>query len=126
MAKPSGKLWSANPILTIIPVFNKLFVFLFLTTLLSNFFCTNISQTIIVIIPKIIPVSTLSILAISIASGIKSKQIIASIKPEAKAKIKLKNLLEVLLKQIPIIPPMVVPKVPKNNPINVVCNKLLK
>lgn len=101
-------------------------MFLFLTTLLSNFFCTNISQTIIVIIPKIIPVSTLSILAISIASGIKSKQIIASIKPEAKAKIKLKNLLEVFLKQIPIIPPMVVPKVPKNNPINVVCNKLLK
>ena len=79
-----------------------------------------------VIIPKIIPASTFIILAISIASGIKSKQIIASISPEAKAKIKLKNLLEVLLKQIPIIPPIVVPKVPKNNPINVVSKKLLK
>jgi len=38
-------------------------------------------------------------------------------------KIKLKNLFDVFLKHIPIIPPKVVPNVPKNKPINVVFNK---
>lgn len=33
---------------------------------------------------------------------------------------KLKNLLDVFLKNKPISPPIVVPKVPKNNPIKVV------
>lgn len=81
------------------------------------------SQIIITIIPNKIPAITLNILAISIASGIKSKQIIASINPDANAKMKLKNLFDVFLKLIPIIPPIVVPKVPKNRPINVVFNK---
>ena len=75
------------------------------------------------IIPKIIPDNTLNIFEISIASGIKSKQIMASISPDAKDKTKLRNLLDVLLNVIPIIPPIVVPNVPKNKPINVVFNK---
>jgi len=122
IANPSGKLWSAKPILTIIPVFNKLFLFFIFILFELNFLWTNISHTIIAIIPNIIPSNTFTILAICIASGIKSKHIIASINPDAKAKTKLKNLLEVLLKVIPIIPPIVVPNVPKNKPINVVFN----
>lgn len=117
IANPSGKLCSANPILTIIPVFNKLFV-LFL--LLLNFFSTNMSHISITIIPAIIPIITFIILAISIASGIRSKHTIASINPDANANIKLRNFFDVFLKQIPIIPPIVVPNVPKNNPISVV------
>jgi len=123
IAKPSGKLWRARPILTIIPVFNKLFLFIVFFGKELNFFCTNISQKIIAIIPIIIPNNTFIIFEISIASGIKSKHIMASISPDAKDKIKLKNLLDVLFKVIPIIPPIVVPNVPKNNPINVVFNK---
>ena len=44
----------------------------------------------------------------------------AIISPDANDKIKLKNFSDELLKAIPIIPPNVVPKVPKNKPINVV------
>lgn len=71
-------------------------------------------------IPNMIPINTFIILAICIASGIRSKQIIASIKPEANDNIKLKNLFDVLLNVTPIIPPIVVPNVPKNKPISVV------
>ena len=45
---------------------------------------------------------------------------------DAIAKIKLKNLFVVFLKLTPIIPPKVVPKVPKNKPIKVVFNKYSK
>ena len=50
------------------------------------------------------------------ASGIKSKHIIAVIKPDANDNMKLKNLFDVFLNVTPIIPPIVVPNVPKNNP----------
>ena len=120
IANPSGKLCNANPILTIIPVFSKL-LFSFCAFSL-NLFCTRLSQTIIVTTPNIIPKITFVILDISIASGIKSKQTIASINPEANANMKLKNLFDVFLKHTPIIPPIVVPNVPKNNPISVVFN----
>ena len=60
------------------------------------------------------------------ASGINSKHIIASIRPAANCKIKLKNRDEFVLSVTPIIPPIVVPKVPKNNPIKVVFNISLK
>lgn len=65
---------------------------------------------------------TVEIPEISNASGTKSKHTIEIISPDASDKIKLKNLWEVFLKVIPIIPPKVVPKVPKNNPNNVVFN----
>lgn len=78
------------------------------------------SQKNITIIPSIIPKKAIDKLVNPKASGSKSKQTIAIISPDANAKIKLKNLLEVFLNFIPIIPPMVVPKVPKNKPINVV------
>lgn len=61
-----------------------------------------------------------------IASGTKSKHTIAIISPDAKDKIKLKNLLDVFLNFIPNIPPSVVPNVPKNNPTNVVFNNSFK
>ena len=109
--------------LTMIPVFNKPLAAFFLIGFLLNLFCTRMSQIIIVRTPNIMPTNTFKMLAISIASGIKSKQIIASIKPEANARTKLKNLLEVFLKHTPIMPPIVVPKVPKNNPISVVLIK---
>jgi len=89
-----------------------------------NLFSTIISHKIINIIPRIMPHKTLKVLEISSASGISSKQTIAVINPEASDKIKLKNLFEHLLKVTPIIPPKVVPKVPKNNPSIVVLNKL--
>ena len=120
IARPSGKLWSAKPIPTAIPVFSKLLVVLALILLELNFFWTNISHIIITHIPKIIPIKTFIILDSSIASGIKSKQIIASIRPEANERIKLKNLLDVFLNNTPINPPIVVPNVPKNRPIRVV------
>ena len=60
------------------------------------------------------------------ASGNKSKHTIASIRPDANDKIKLKNFFEGFLNFTPIIPPIVVPKVPKNNPIKVVFNILPK
>ena len=76
----------------------------------------NKKQKIIAIIPKITPIITSNMLLISKASGIKSKHMTASISPDAKANIKLKNLFEFLLENIPIIPPIVVPIVPKNKP----------
>lgn len=105
---------------TIIPVFNKVSFLLsnFLVSL--NFFSTNKSQNIIIIIPTIIPIITFIILLIPNASGIKSKHITAIIKPDANAKIKLKNLLEFFFITTPMIPPKVVPNVPKNNPKSVV------
>ena len=123
IAKPSGKLCSANPIDTIIPVFNKLFFsnFLFLSLAL-NFFSTKQSHNIIQTIPKIIPIIALIVDDIFKASGIKSKLSIAVIRPDANDKIKLKNLLDGFLNLIPIIPPIVVPNVPKNNPTSVVLN----
>ena len=87
-----------------------------------NFFCTTISQNIITIIPIIIPIITFIILLIPSASGIKSKHIIDIISPDANAKIKLKNLLEFFFIITPIIPPSVVPNVPKNKPRMVVFN----
>lgn len=63
-------------------------------------------------IPMIHPV----ILANSNASGIKSKQIIAVIKPAANSKTKLKILFEFTFKQAPITPPNVVPNMPKIKP----------
>lgn len=88
-----------------------------------NFVCTMLSQNIITATPNIIPKVTFIIFDISIASGIKSKQTIASINPDANANMKLKNLFVVFLKHTPIIPPIVVPNVPKNNPISVVFSK---
>lgn len=82
-----------------------------------------LSQNIITATPNIIPKITFIIFDISIASGIKSKQTIASINPDANANMKLKNLFVVFLKHTPIIPPIVVPNVPKNNPISVVFSK---
>lgn len=151
IANPSGKLCIANPILTIIPVFNSLFfscknlssffnflfsILLFMISLfftlfiiiklstslplLLNFLSTSISHIIIITIPTIIPKITIGRLAISKASGINSKQIIAVIRPDANDNIKLKNLFEVLFNFTPIIPPRVVPNVPKNSPIKVV------
>lgn len=158
IAKPSGKLWSANPILTMMPVFNKvlllkwlffilmfllfsftcllefvvifLFIYISLTGLLlfflpawkelENFLSTNKSQPSIAIIPKKTPKNTVNKLVSPKASGNKSKQTMANIRPEAKAKIKLKNFCEGFLNLIPIMPPIVVPKVPKNKPIIVV------
>ena len=60
---------------------------------------------------------------ISNASGTKSKHTIEIIRPDANDKMKLKNLFDVFLKATPISPPMVVPNVPKNNPISVVFSK---
>ena len=124
IASPSGKLCIARPMLTIIPVFNRL-LFVYCLFVL-NFFSTSISHIIITITPTIIPINIFIIVLISNASGIKSKHIIAVIKPDANDNIKLKNLFEVFLNVTPIIPPIVVPNVPKNKPINVVFNKLLK
>ena len=75
-----------------------------------------------VTIPNIIPKNEVGRPESPNASGIKSKQTMAIMSPEAKDKIKLKNFFDGFLNVIPIIPPMVVPKVPKNNPINVVFN----
>ena len=58
------------------------------------------------------------------ASGIKSKHTIEIISPDANAKTKLKNFFDVFLKVTPIIPPIVVPNVPKKSPINVVFSRL--
>ena len=83
-------------------------------------FCIIKSQNIIVAIPNIMPKKTVGILVSSKASGSKSKHTIAIISPDANDKIKLKNFLDGLLNFIPIIPPIVVPNVPKDNPIKVV------
>ena len=63
------------------------------------------------------PNNTAKILDISNASGIKSKHIIAIIRPDANDNINPKNLFELFLILTPIIPPIVVPKVPKKVPI---------
>lgn len=63
--------------------------------------------------PIIVPIITLTILLIPNASGNKSKHITDIIRPDANANIKLKNLLECFLITTPIIPPNVVPNVPK-------------
>ena len=67
-----------------------------------NFLSTRISQIAIPTIPARIPSKTEEIPAISIASGIKSKQATAVIRPEASARMELRNRLLVFLKQIPI------------------------
>ena len=105
IANPSGKLCIARPIETIIPVFNKVLFELFILVLLLNFFSTNKSQKIIVIIPIIIPKITFANLLISKASGIKSKHITDIINPDANDNIKLKNLLECFFITTPNIPP---------------------
>jgi len=66
------------------------------------------------------PYKTLLILDISKASGISSKHTIAVIKPEAKDSMNPKNFFDFVFKNTPIIPPIVVPNVPKNNPNKVV------
>ena len=70
--------------------------------------------------PIKIPSTTIDKSDIASASGISSKHIIAVISPEANDNIKLKNLFDVLFNFTPIIPPKVVPNVPKNRPIKVV------
>ena len=120
IASPSGKVCIANPIPTIIPVFSKeLVAFFVVSFFLYNFF-TQLSQNTIAITPANTPIKMLERFDTSNASGIKSKQIIALIKPAANWSIKLKNLFDGSLKVTPIIPPMVVPNVPKNNPSKVV------
>ena len=115
----------ARPILTIIPVFNRLFLmFVFSEDVeKENFFSTKISHTIMAITPMMVPIITKAMPAISIASGNNSKQTMAVMSPDAKDKIKLKNFRDVFLKVTPMMPPIVVPKVPKNNPTKVVFNK---
>ena len=72
------------------------------------------------IIPTIIPITAVVASSTFKASGIKLKQTTANINPDANDSTKLKNLFEFFLHIIPIIPPNVVPIVPKNKPINVV------
>ena len=79
------------------------------------------SHITIIIIPTIMPKITVERLAIAKASGISSKHIIAVISPDANESTKLKNLFELLFSFTPISPPSVVPNVPKNKPIRVVC-----
>lgn len=124
IAKPSGKLCSAKPILTTIPVFNKVFFpFLNLVELL-NFLSTSMSHMIIIIIPNNMPKNAVGKFVRLNASGSKSKQTIASISPEANARMKLRNFFDGFLNFTPIIPPIVVPNVPKNSPTSVVFNIL--
>lgn len=52
----------------------------------------------------------------SSASGTRSKHTIAIIRPAANSNMKLRKRFEVFLKVTPIMPPTVVPNVPKNNP----------
>ena len=89
-----------------------------------NFLSTKTSKNIIVNRPNIIPIITLVKLLKFKASGIKSKHITDIIKPAAKDNVKLKSLLELFFNKQPIIPPTVVPIVPKNNPIKIVLNIL--
>ena len=90
IASPSGKLWSANPMLTIIPVFSRAFFWNFVFVL--NFLSTSKSQNIILAIPNNIPKKAAPKLVNPNASGNKSKHTIAIISPDANAKMKLKNL----------------------------------
>lgn len=119
MANPSGKLCKASPMLTMMPVFNNLFL---LIPSCLFFLCTNASQNIIQNAPSNTPQIVPVTLLISILSGIKSKQTIESISPDASDKIKLKNRLDVSLKDTPMMPPIIVPNVPKNKPTSVVFN----
>jgi len=116
----------AKPILIITPVLRRLLELRLNLELVLNFLSTSTSQKNIIRIPKTIPKKEIDKLLKEKASGSKSKHTIAIISPEAKAKIKLKNLLEGFLNLTPIIPPIVVPKVPKNKPINVVFKISLK
>ena len=97
--QPSGRLCSASPIPTAIPVFNKLLFFDF------SLFCTKISHITITIIPKVIPDIMTPNPDILRASGIKSKHTIDIIKPDANERMKLKNLFETFFNLRPIIPP---------------------
>lgn len=99
IASPSGRLCSASPIPTAMPVFSKLAFFVF------SLFCTIISHIIITKIPNITPVMTVLNSAIFSASGIRSKHTIDIINPDANDNIKLKVLFDVLLNFKPIIPP---------------------
>lgn len=74
------------------------------------------SQIIIVTMPNNIPSKHKFKLEFFNDSGIKSKHIMAVIKPEANCNTKLKNFLEVDLKIAPITPPNVVPIIPKIRP----------
>lgn len=125
IANPSGKLCSANPILVIIPVLSNSLLVSVLEFLILNFLSTAILQIIIHIIPKTIPITAFGIEDIFSASGIRSKLNIAVIRPDANDNMKLRILSDGFLNFIPIIPPMVVPNVPKNNPINVTFNNSL-
>lgn len=107
---PSGRLCSASPIPTAIPVFNKLFCFIL------SLFCTTISHAIIIIIPKITPIITTLNSDIFSASGIKSKHTIDIISPDANESIKLNTLLDVWLNFSPIIPPYSSSKCAKEKP----------
>ena len=78
------------------------------------------------IIPNITPSIVFNIGAIFSASGIKSKLTIAVISPDANDNMKLRNLFDGFLNFIPIIPPRVVPNVPKNRPSSVIFNKSFK
>jgi len=118
----SGKLCMANPIPTTIPVFNNEFIVPL--DFLLYLYLTKLSQKIITATPTRIAKIILKMLEISIALGINSKHIIEIINPAANSNIKLKNLFEVVLKLIPITPPIVVPIVPKNKLINVVFNNI--
>lgn len=79
-----------------------------------NFLSTITLQAIIHIIPKSIPITALGIDDIFSASDIRSKLNIAVIKPDTNDSIKLRNFFDGFLNFIPIIPPSVVPNVPKN------------
>ena len=125
IANPSGKLCKANPILVIIPVLSSSLLVSVLEFLILNFLSTAMLQIIIHMIPKMIPITAFGIEDIFSASGIRSKLNIAVINPDANDSIKLKNLFDGFLNFIPIIPPIVVPNVPKNNPINVTFNNSL-
>lgn len=80
------------------------------------------SQSIIIATPNNIPAIVVCTFDISIASGIRLKHTIDNIRPDANDSMKLINLFEFCFDIIPISPPIVVPTVPKNNPINDVCN----
>ena len=114
IASPSGKLCSARPIPTMIPVFRSEFVFPALFWL--NLFFTPLSHAIIIITPSIMPLNVTTRFESSSASGTRSKHTIAIIRPAANSNMKLRKRFEVFLKVTPIMPPTVVPNVPKNNP----------
>jgi len=75
-------------------------------------------------IPKKIPSKSNGILEYDVASGIKSKEITDSIRPDASASKKLKRRFDKFLNETPIRPPIKVPIVPKNNPQKVELIKL--